>query len=32
MHKVQIEDCQNVGKLDYIEWEQFTMKHNLSGN
>lgn len=26
MHKVQIEDCQNVGKLDYIEWEQFRKK------
>ena len=26
MYKVQIEDCQNIGKLDFIEWEQFREK------
>ena len=23
MKKVQIEDCQNIGNLDFIDWEQF---------
>ena len=26
MYKVQIEDCQNIGKLDFIEWEKFREK------